>query len=262
MELTVDDRKVFAATGGKPFDPSLPTIVFVHGASFDHTVWTLQTRYFAWHGYGVLAVDLPGHGRSEGPLLETVPAMADWLTRLLDAAGVGKAALAGHSMGALVALDAAARHAERVTSICLLGAGYPMRVNDALLQPAKANEHLAMDLVNSWGYGRNAQFGGHRVPGLWMMRGGLRVLEHAGDGVLFNDLNACNAYDDGEAAAEAITCPALFVLGEKDMMAPVKVARGLAAGMKQAEINVLKGVGHIMMEEAPDETLDAMRGFF
>lgn len=262
MDLTVDDRKVFAATGGKPFDPALPTIVFIHGASFDHTVWTLQTRYFAWHGYGVLAIDLPGHGRSEGPLLETIPEMADWLTRLLDAAGVEKAALAGHSMGALVALDAAARHADRVTSICLLGAGYPMRVNDALLQPAKANEHLAMDLVNSWGFGRKAQFGGHRMPGLWMMRGGLRVLEQSGDGVLFNDLNACNAYSDGEAAAEAIECPVLFVLGEKDMMAPVKVARALAASMKQADIAVLTGVGHIMMEESPDETLDAMRGFF
>jgi pimeloyl-ACP methyl ester carboxylesterase len=260
MELRVDGRKVFAATGGKPFDPKLPAIVFIHGASFDHTVWVLQARWFAWHGRAVLAVDLPGHGRSEGPLLDTVPAMADWTIRLLGAAGVKQAALAGHSMGSLVALDAAARFPERVSKIAMLGAAYPIRVNDELLASARADEHLSKDLINAWGFGRAAQLGQHRVPGLWMMRGGLRTLEQSGEGVLYNDLAACNAWTDGEARAAAVKCPALFVLGERDMMTPVKSGEALAAKLK-ADVVVLPGVGHIMMEEAPDETLDALRRF-
>lgn len=260
MELRVDGRKVFASTGGKSFDARLPTVVFIHGASFDHTVWGLQARWFAWHGRAVLAIDMPGHGRSDGPLLTTVPAMADWTIRLLDAAGVKQAALAGHSMGSLIALDAAARFPDRVSKLALLGAAYPMRVNDELLASAKADEHLSKDLINSWGFGRAAQLGQHRVPGLWMMRGGLRTLEQSGAGVLHNDLAACNAWAGGEASVAAVRCPALFVLGERDMMTPLKAARALAQKVK-AEIVVLPKVGHIMMEEAPDETLDALRGF-
>lgn len=261
MELKVDGRTVFAATGGKPFGASQPAVVFLHGACMDHTVWKLQTRYFAWHGRSVLAVDFPGHGRSEGPLVPSVEAMADWTLALLDSAGLEKASLAGHSMGALVALEAAARSPARVEKLALLGATAPMRVNDALLGAAEANDHLALDLVNAWGYGRAAQRGGHRMPGLWMMRGGLRLMESAGNGVMYNDLAACNAYQGAAAAAAAMICPVLFVLGERDMMTPVKGARALAAAMADARVEVIPGAGHIMMDETPDETLDALRGF-
>ena len=77
MDLTVNGRKAYAYTGGKPFDPKLPAVVFIHGAEHDHCVWTLQTRYLAHHGRGVLAVDLPGHGRSDGPPLASVEEMAE-----------------------------------------------------------------------------------------------------------------------------------------------------------------------------------------
>ena len=259
MLLEVDHHKVFAATGGKPFDSTLPTIVFIHGAAFDHTVWKLQTRYFAWHGRSVLAVDLPGHGASVGSPLASIEAMADWTICLLDAAGLAEAALVGHSMGALVALDAAGRHTERIRALALLGPSVPMRVNDDLLAAAKAGEHLAMDLMIAWGYGQSAHLGRHRMPGLWMMRGGLRLLERAKEGVLYNDLLASHHYDNGQAAAEAVRCPTLFVLGDRDLMAPEKTARALAERMTNAEVALLPGAGHIMLEEQPDETLDALR---
>jgi len=260
MELTVDGRKVFATTGGKPFDPAQPVIVFVHGASFDHTAWKLQTRYFAWHDHAVLALDLPGHGRSEGPMLAGIEDMADWLIRVLDAAGAAQAAFAGHSMGALVALDAAARHPDRVRALALLGCAFPMRVNPDLLEAARQNQHVAMDLTNTWGYGPQAQTGVHQVPGLWMMRTGLRTLEQSGDGVLHNDMRACDAYEAAEQRAAAIRCPTRFILGARDLMTPVKAARALAARIEGAEVVVLPGTGHIMMEEAPDATLDALKG--
>ncbi len=259
MEFQVDDHTVFASTGGKPFDAAQPAIIFIHGSALDHTVWKLQTRYFAWHGNSVLAIDLPGHGRSGGKPLETVPAMADWVVRLMDAAGLDQAALVGHSMGALISLDCTGRHQDRIRALALLGPGYPMRVNDALMNAARADDPDAFHMMNAWGFGRSAQYGQHRVPGLWMMRGGLRLWHQAKPGVLHTDLRACNAYDGGEAAAQAIRCPTLAILGDQDMMAPLKLTRAIAAKIEGCETVVLEGSGHIMIEEQPDETLDALR---
>jgi pimeloyl-ACP methyl ester carboxylesterase len=261
MELHVDGHTVFCATGGKDFDAALPTTLFIHGASFDRTVWKLQARYFAWHGGNVLAVDLPGHGRSAGAPLTSIEAMADWIVRLLDAAGVDRAALVGHSMGGQVALDCAGRHAARVRALAILGGALAIPVNDALLQPAAADDHLAFDLLNVWGYGRRAQLGVHRMPGLWMMKGGLRVMERAAKGVLHADLTATNAYQGGAAAAASVACPALVIIGEKDLMTPAKAGRALAEAIPGAQAVTLPGLGHIMLEEDPDATLDALRDF-
>ena len=260
MELQVDGNTVFCATGGQDFDPALPTTVFIHGASFDRTVWKLQARYFAWHGSNVLAADLPGHGHSAGTPLKSIEAMADWLTRVLDAADVAEAALVGHSMGGQVVLDCAGRHGARVRALALLGGALAIPVSSALLDSAAADDHLAFDLLNVWGYGRRAQFGVHRMPGLWMMKGGLRVMERAAKGVLHTDLAATNAYDGGAAAA-AVACPTLVVIGEKDLMTPAKAGRALAAAISGAVNVTFPGLGHIMLEEDPDATLDALRDF-
>ncbi|MDJ0942483.1 MAG: alpha/beta hydrolase [Kiloniellales bacterium] len=259
MELDVDGQSVFAATGGRPFDPSLPAIIFIHGAGLDHTVWALQTRYFAHHGHAVLAVDLPGHGRSEGAPLETIPALADWIGRLIEAAGLSEAALVGHSMGALVALDCAARHGEAVAAIALLGAAPAMPVHPDLLSAAEANSHLAFDLVTSWGHGPAGHLGGNLAPGLWLMAGGERLLETAKPGVLFTDLRACADYDDGMASAAAVACPALLVLGAEDRMTPARAGRKLAEAISGARVEVIPGCGHMMMAEKPDQTLDALK---
>ncbi|MBL8673970.1 MAG: alpha/beta fold hydrolase, partial [Rhodospirillales bacterium] len=129
MELTVDGVPVFATTGGVAFDATKPAIVFLAGAGLDRTLWRLQTRYFAHHGRAVLAVDMPGHGRSGGAPASTIAAMADWTIRLLDAAGLKSAALVGHSMGGLVALDAAGRYPDRVRALGLCGIATAMPVH-------------------------------------------------------------------------------------------------------------------------------------
>ncbi len=261
MELNVDGRKVFAATGGKAFDAALPAIIFVHGAAADHTVWKLQTRYFAWHGLGVLAIDMPGHGRTDGPPIPTIEGLADWLIGVLDAAGLQQAALVGHSVGSLVTLDAAARYPDRINALALLGCAFPMRVNDVLLDGARTNSHLANQLTNAWGYGRAAQRGRHTMPGTWMMTGGMRLLEAAGEGILYNDMNACHIYEGGDAAAKSLKCPTLSIMGEKDMMTPLKAARRTAARIADVREVAIPGAGHIMLDEAPDATLDALRDF-
>jgi len=259
MQLIVDDKPVFAATGGKDFDAADPTVVFVHGSGMDHTVWALQTRFFAWHGRSVLAVDLPGHGRSAGPALTTIGDLADWVGRLLDAAGAGEAAIVGHSLGALVALETAARQPDRVRAVALLGIGQRMGVHPDLLAAARANDHLSYDLIVSWGFASRAQIGGSRTPGLWMTGGGTRLLEQGAPGALAADLAACDGFEDALAAAGRVHCPCLFLLGDNDRMTPPKSARPLAEAIAGSRTVILPGAGHMMMIEQPDQTLDALR---
>src|SRR5436190_4709355 len=253
MYLTVDGVKTFAATGGSAFDPALPLVVFMHGAGFDHSVWALLARWFAHRGCGVLAPDLPGHGRSEGKPLPSIPALADWTLALLDAANVATARLVAHSMGCLIALDAAARHSHRVDAIGLIGAAAAIPVAPDLLTAAKSNDHIAIDMVSIWGYGFRAGLGGSLAPGLWMLGGAERLLERSRPGVLFNDLCACNSYADGLASAAKVSVPATFVLGERDLMTPLKAGRELAAALPKAGVVVLEGAGHMLMSERPDE---------
>src|ERR1044072_9103080 len=106
MELGVDRRRAFAYTASHAFDPKKPTLVFVHGAGLHHSLFGLPSRYFGYHRPNVLAPALPGDGRSEGPPLPTIAAIADWVFGVLDAQGIGTAGIVGHSMGALVALEA------------------------------------------------------------------------------------------------------------------------------------------------------------
>jgi pimeloyl-ACP methyl ester carboxylesterase len=260
MQLSVNGSDTFVATGGREFDSSLPTIVLLHGAGFDHTTWALHSRWFAHHGFGVLAPDLPGHGRSAGAPLPDIAEMADWTVALLDAAGASKAKLVGHSMGSLIALETAARHPARVTALSLIGTTATMTVGPDLLKAAEANDHAAIDMVSIWGLGFQAELGGSLAPGLWMHSGAQRVLEQCRPGVLFNDLSACNAYQGALAAAAGITAPTTFILGERDMMTPAKGGKALAAAVPNSRTVVLRGAGHMMMVEQPDELLAALRG--
>src|SRR5665647_2553906 len=260
MQLSVNGIETFVATGGREFDTSQPAVVFLHGAGFDHTTWALHSRWFAHHGHGVLAPDLPGHGRSAGAPLPTIAAMAVWTGGLLDAAGVSKAHLIGHSMGSLIALETAARHPARVSALSLIGTAATMTVGPDLLKAAEANDHDAVDMVSIWGLGFQAELGGSLAPGLWMHFGAQRVLEQCRPGVLFNDLTACNAYQGALAAAAQIKVPATLILGERDMMTPARAGKALAAALPNSRTVVLSGAGHMMMAERPDELLDALQG--
>ena len=259
MQLSVNGIETFVATGGREFDVSQPTIVLLHGAGFDHTAWALHSRWFAHHGYGVLAPDLPGHGRSSGAPLPAIADMADWTAALLDTAGAAKARLVGHSMGSLIALETAARHPAKVSALSLIGTAATITVGPDLLQAAEAGDHAAIDMVSIWGLGYQAELGGSLAPGLWMHSGAQRVLENCRTGVLFNDLSACNAYQGALAAAAKVAVPTTLILGERDMMTPAKVGKTLAAALPNSRTVVLRGAGHMMMAERPDELLAALQ---
>ncbi|MCW0232383.1 MAG: alpha/beta hydrolase [Ferrovibrio sp.] len=261
MWLDVTGRKIFAATGGKPFDAAKPTVVFIHGNACDHTSWAMQTRWFAYHGYSVLAVDLPGNGRSEGPMLESVEAFADWMPQLLDAAGVQQATLVGHSMGALIALETALRHPSRVSRISLLGFAFPMAVNPELQALADSGAYTVVELMNDWMIAKRNQIGSNRVPGSHLLNGSIRLIDRAPRHCLALGFRLCNAYQNGKQAVAAITAPVQILAGERDQMTPLRAARGWAKEFRNGRIDVLPGCGHMMMGERPDETLDALKSF-
>jgi len=261
VELRVANQPVYAYTGGKSFDPGLPAAVFIHGGEQDHSAWTLQSRYLAHHGYAVLAVDLPGHGRSGGAPLASIEAMADWIVALLDAARVGAAVLIGHSMGSLVALDCAARHPGRVSRIALLATAFPMRVSPELLEATTAREPEALRMINAWSHSGTAHYPGNPGPGAWVVGASLRLMQRQKRGVLHADFAACDGYEAGLERAGQVKCPALFLLGRLDAMTPARSGRDLARAVRNSSVVVIGDSGHALMGEKPDEVLDALLEF-
>ncbi|RQP24669.1 alpha/beta fold hydrolase [Piscinibacter terrae] len=262
MKLDVNGRQAYAYTGGKPFDPTLPCMVFIHGAMHDHSVWTLLARWAAHHGYGVLAIDQPGHGRSEGPLLPDVQALADWLLALLDAADVQNATLVGHSMGSLVALETAGRAPDRIQRLVMIGTAYPMKVSDALFNAARENPHRAIDMVNAFSFSSTAAKPSYPGPGTWLHGANqalMRRMQALDDStnLFLHDFTLCDRYAHGLEAAAQVRCPVSFILGERDQMTSPKATQEIAAALK-ARIVTLPG-GHSLMQEVPDGVLNAVR---
>lgn len=269
MELTVNGHKAYCYTGGKPFDAAKPTVVFIHGVLNDHSVWILQTRYLANHGWNVLAVDLPGHCRSEGEAPSSVEEAAGFIAALLDAAGVKRAALVGHSWGSLIALEAASRLKERVTHLVLVGVAYPMKVSPALIDASLNQPEKALRMVNVFSRSTLAAPPSALGPGTWVYGASLalgrRVLaSNTRVNVFHRGFVACDTYAHGEEAMAQVTCPVLFLLGDRDQMTQARAAGALvekARGSgRRVEIAHLP-VGHHQMTETPDATLFAMRDF-
>jgi pimeloyl-ACP methyl ester carboxylesterase len=261
MNLEVAGRRAFAYTAAHELDLAKPTIVFLHGAGLDHSSFALQSRYFGYHGRNVLALDFPGHGRSAGPPIDSIRDMAAWVHDLLKKAGIGKAALVGHSMGSLVALEFAAEHPAQAERIALIAIGYPMKVAPAFLEAARSNHYDAFDMHNIWGHSPQLAIGANPNPGMWMYGDTLARLERLAPGVLYNDLKACNDYGSGLEAAAKVKCPALFVLGRRDVMTPPRSAENTMKAVKDSRIVEISPSGHTLMAEAPDATLDALAAF-
>jgi pimeloyl-ACP methyl ester carboxylesterase len=265
MKLTVNGHETFCYTGGKPFDAAKPTVVFVHGVLNDHSVWILQTRSFAHHGWNVLAPDLPGHCRSAGEPPRSVEEAAAFVIALLDAAGVKQAALVGHSFGSLTALQAAATAPGRVSHLALLGTAAPMKVSPALLDKSLNAPMQAIDMVNVFSHSMLAPPPSALGPGTWLYGGSKalmkRVLASNSEVNLFHrGFKACDDYSGGEAAMEKIKCPVLFILGRNDSMTLPKMAQPLLAKSPTAKVVTVEA-GHQMMVEAPDAVLAALVEF-
>lgn len=250
------------STYGRAVVRGARTALLVHGAGMDQSIWTLQGRYLAFHGWNAVAVDLPGHGRARGqPALRSIREMADWLAGVIATIGAEAAAIIGHSMGALAALEVAARYPERVAQLVLLGAATRMPVHPELLEFARRRDRRAVDLICDWGFGTRGHVGGNPLPGGWLMGTARGLLLRGDPAVLATDLAACDDYRDGEQAAAAIRCPTLVLVGAEDRMTPPRAGRALAERIVGAACAEIADAGHMMMVEQPEATLAELRKF-
>jgi pimeloyl-ACP methyl ester carboxylesterase len=265
MNYSINGHSTYCYTGGKTFDAAKPSIIFIHGALNDHSVWILQSRYLANHGFNVLALDLPGHCRSAGAPPATVEEAADFVLALMDAAGLKQAILMGHSYGSLIALEAAGRAPERISQLVLVGTAFPMKVSPALLQATQDEPLKALKLVNDLSWSTlapppSALGAGTWVHGASMALGRRVIASNTQANVFYCDFKACDSYSHGEEAMQAVTCPVLFVLGQVDQMTPPKAAQGLIDKARQATVVKLPG-GHHQMNETAEPMLAALKHF-
>lgn len=258
MYVEVRKNKTFYSNGTGKIRKDQPAVVFLHGAGFDHSVWVLPARYFARHGYNVFALDYPGHGRSEGALCNSISSMADWVNDAIDALGITSAAIVGHSMGSLVALNFAARYRGKTRVLALLGTSTPMPVADPLLDAARDNHHDAIDMANTWSHSSFGLMGGNESPGMWMTMGSQRLLERAAEDVFHTDLNACSEFKQGAELAAKINAETLLIIGEQDKMAAPVNALEVAAAIPNCRVVRLNPCGHAMLSEQPNAVLDAL----
>lgn len=265
MDILIRNQTTRIYTGGRDFNASKPTVVLVHGAGHDHSVWNHQARYLASQGFSILAPDLPGHGASRGNPLESIDAMAAWLLEMFDVCGVARVSLVGHSMGSLIALAATAGAKDRVHKLILVGSVAPMPVAPALIDAARNAPKRAHAMINQWSYSANAQLGVSTTPGTCLLGINQRLMERQAPGVLATDLSACNNWQTGLSEAAKIHCPTLLISGERDQMTPPRAVKPLREALVNvpggARMMTLEGAGHAMMAEAPDALSNAIRGF-
>lgn len=257
MELNVNNHSVYVATGGKEFDATLPTVLFLHGSGGDHRTWALQTRWFAYHGYAVLAPDLPGHSLSGGEAFTAIEDSGPWLTELLDAAGVKSAHVVGHSQGFLSGLELAKVAPEKVRSITAVATAAAIPVNQALIDTAKAENDKAAMMMCNWGFGPKAHVGASATPGMQPI-GISRAIMAANP--LAADLQACADYQGGADAVAGLSCPRHAILATHDKMTHIKAGTGLAKAMGISP-TIIDGYGHMLPLEAPKQTLEALASF-
>lgn len=260
-EVQVDGKRAFYTTGGKAWEDGLPLLVFIHCAGGAQTMWILQSRAIAHHGWNVAALDLPGHGNSEDVAgMERVEDYAAWVGRFVSALGVEQVALAGHSMGAGIALTLAATSPAQVAALLLLGTRAEMEVAPTLLKDTAENPLRAAQFITAFGHAPSTHIGLAPTPGSWLLGTAQALIERCSSEVLHRDFQASQDWD-GTAYADKAGCPTMVIAGALDRMTPAAMGRKLAGSIPGARYEELPAVGHFMMSEAPREVLKLMRGF-
>jgi len=234
-------------------------IIFVHGTGMDHTVWTLPTRHFLRKNRGVLSIDLPGHGKSEGPLLSSVEDFANSILEYLDKRNIENFSLVGHSLGSLIALELSSLASNRNQSLVLIGTAFPMMVSDQLLELAKDNKDEAIDILTYFGYSNNSRIGFNSNPGIWMTGSTKKLMLKSKEDVIYNDLLACANYKNGIESAKNIKASTTLILGGEDKLTPKRFTESLIENLDAPNIKTIKSSGHSLMMERPNEVLDILK---
>ena len=246
---------MFVSTGGIDFDKEKPSILLMHGSGLTHIVWSLHEQFYASQGFNVLSVDLPGHGNSEGPSLESIEKISNWVKSLINVLGIKKIIIIGHSQGSLIGIDFASRYSDLISSLVLVAGTYKMPVNQDLIDYAEAGDEKAVLLMMKWGYeGSKAFIGGNPVKKI--INSSREIRE-----VLAVDLNACNNYKGGKESLEKINCSTLCIFGDLDKMVPLEVGNKMSSMIKNAEKKVINNCGHMIIFEKAFEMRQIVKEF-
>ena len=234
---------MFVSTAGLQIDIRKPTILLMHGSGLSHIVWSLHEQFYSSQGFNVLAVDLPGHGDSEGPSLSSIQEISDWVKDLANELNLKKINFIGHSQGCLVGIDFASRYPELIERLVLVAGSYKLPVNQDLLDLAEAGDEKALLLMMKWGYeGSKAFIGGNPVKKIINSTREIRE-------ILYVDLRACNNYKSGKDSLEKINCSTLCIFGDLDKMVPLEVGNKMAEKIKNSKVKVITNCGHMIIFE-------------
>ena len=261
MYFDVKEKRVFASSGGKPFDNSKPCVIFLCGSGLDHTFWGLQSRFFAFRNYSVLALDLPGHTHSEGPPLKSIEEIGEWLNDVVAALDINNISIVAHSQGVLTALEFVSRHPQRIRSVSLIASGLATPVNPALIEAAENNPEEAIAMMIGWGFGAAGHLHQGPIPGNSMIAGGRKVMLGNVPQGLVADLKASDAYRNGKQAAANITAPVQVIVAGQDRMAPKKATAELVKHLNDPEVYLVHESGHMLPLEVPNQCRDLLKYF-
>ena len=243
MIFEVENKKVFSSDIGQTFDKNKHSIILLHGSGQSHVVWSLTVQYLADEGYNVFAIDLPGHGNSEGSSLKTIEDMAIWLNKTVNVIGIKDLTILGHSQGCLVALEYANKFPDNIKNLIFVAGSYQIPVNKSLIDLAKAGDMESLNLMMKWGYGYSKQFiGGNPLQKI--LNSPREVRE-----VLAVDLRACNNYKNGINAIKKIKSPAFFIFGELDKMIKLDKGKEFSGLIPGSKTHIIKDCGHMIILE-------------
>ena len=255
MIIEIENKSVHASDAGQGTDRSKDTIVFLHGSGLSHIVWSLSEQFFSSKNFNVLSIDLPGHGNSEGPCLDSIEKISEWLEKVFHKLNLKNLMIVGHSQGCLEAIEYSFKYKKRLKKMVLIGGSYRMPVNKDLIDLASNGDSDAVKLMMKWSYEGSKKFiGGNPVE---------KIINSPRDisEILAVDLIACNNYSNGYDAAKAINCPVLLVFGELDKMVNIEAGKKFANLVKGSETHIINGCGHMIMIEKAFEMREKVLEF-
>ena len=255
MIIEIEKKSGYASDAGQGIENSKDTIVFLHGSGLSHIVWSLTEQFFSNKKFNVLSIDLPGHGNFEGPCLDSIEKIADWLEKVFEELKLKNIILVGHSQGCLEALEYSFKYKDRLKKIVFVGSSYRMPVNKDLINLALDGDSDAVKLMMKWGYEGSKKFiGGNPVE---------KIIQSPRDisEILAIDLIACNNYKNGLEAAKAISCPTLLILGELDKMVHLEAGKKFSDLVKNSITHIINGSGHMIMIEKAFEMREKVLEF-
>jgi len=225
-------------------------LLLIHGSGGDHMHWPHQVRHLP--DINVFAIDLPGHGRSEGQGRDTVDAYADFTAAFVSALNLNKVTLAGHSLGGAIAQSLAFRVPEWLARIILVGTGARLRVAPGMIDGVLSDFHVAANLICEYAYGPDAPAS--------LVQAARETLLKVDPKVVHGDFSACDQFDVMEKISE-ISLPTLVISGAADQMTPAKYGEYLYQHIPGARFSVIEDGGHMMGLEKPEALAECMVNF-